>query len=394
VCKKYNMTDNRVRDPIYGYIRVRDIEREILDTKWMQRLRRISQLSTTSLVYPGATHTRFSHSLGVMHIAGKIGESIGLSDDMIQMLRISGLVHDIGHGPFSHTSDRVAMKNGYSHEQNSCEIIENKIGHLLPEKVDMEKIKSQIKGEAAVNIISGDVDADKIDYLNRDSKNIGIEHGTIDYRTIIEFAKKHDGQLGFSRKCTHALNELLTARLRMHSVINNHHSARLADTMLERCLEQYVNKYSVTKLFNRDDYEMHYELLNSSLDNIKDLYTRITERNLPKRAHSVQGVTRGDIQRLSNIDVQSYEEEIAEEAGVTESSVFMVTPTFISEPSPDIKILANNRTQKLSDISEIPDRITKQILSQSRIHVYSNEEETEQVSRVSESFLSSIVEDG
>ncbi|MFZ3058403.1 MAG: HD domain-containing protein [Candidatus Methanoperedens sp.] len=99
-----------VRDPIHGLIDYSDIEEKIINIEMFQRLRGIKQLAFASLVYPGAHHTRFEHSLGAMHLAGKVGENLNLSDEQTKILRLAGLLHDIGHGPFSHVSEQIIEK--------------------------------------------------------------------------------------------------------------------------------------------------------------------------------------------------------------------------------------------------------------------------------------------
>src|SRR5271156_5389252 len=110
-----------IRDPIHGYIKITEKERNIIDSPFVQRLRRIHQLAGAYMVYPGGVHSRFEHVLGTMHVAGLIAESIyddvGLGDDDVQELRLAGLLHDVGHGPFSHLFEEVlAEKGDTSHE--------------------------------------------------------------------------------------------------------------------------------------------------------------------------------------------------------------------------------------------------------------------------------------
>jgi len=99
-----------VRDPIHGLIDYSDTEEKIINSQMFQRLRGIKQLALASFVYPGAHHTRFEHSLGAMHLAGKVGESLNLSNEQTKILRLAGLLHDIGHGPFSHVSEQIIEK--------------------------------------------------------------------------------------------------------------------------------------------------------------------------------------------------------------------------------------------------------------------------------------------
>lgn len=389
----YPQGQHRLRDSIHGYIRLTDIERDIIDTRCLQRLRRVGQMGMSSLVYPSATHTRFSHSVGVMYVAGEFAKSLDMSEDTYRTMRIAGLVHDIGHGPFSHTSDRVAHRHGYKHEDNSCRILEEELQDKIPKSIPVDEIKRQILGESDINIIAGDIDADRIDYLNRDAVNTGLQHGAIDYQTIIEFAEIKDGELVFDRKAAYALTELLTARLYMHNAIMNHHVARLGETILERCLEQYVQENSVMDMMKKDDYSMHNELLNFEHKRVRKLYDRVIHRNLPKRAYTVRGdaVPRNAIDNLSNIDAQKYERIIAETVDIPELDVFIVTPAIArSEPS-DLKILDGNTTKNMSEISGIPSRLREERAKQTRFHVYTSEEHVDEVSGAADKVLEDVV---
>lgn len=389
----YTEGEHRVRDSVHGYIKLTDEERNIIDSNYMQRLRRVGQMRMSSLVYPSATHTRFSHSIGVMYVAGEFAKSLDMSNKMYRTIRIAGLIHDVGHGPFSHTSDRVAQRYGYTHEENSCRILDEELSSLIPDDISIRKIKDQILGEADINIIAGNIDADRIDYLNRDAVNTGLEHGTIDYQTIIEFSDIDNGSLVFDRKATYALTELLTARLYMHNAITNHHVARLAETILERCIERYVDDDSIIDMMSCDDYVMHNNLLNSDEQGVSELYSRVMNRDLPKRAYSVRGdsVPRDVIDTLSSIDAQKYEKKIADSIGISNKDVFIVTPAIArSEPS-NLKIRDNGDIKSMSELSNIPSQLSNERSRQTRFHVYTNENNVEEVAEVADNILGDII---
>ncbi|MEW5946652.1 MAG: HD domain-containing protein [bacterium] len=188
-----------LRDPIHGFIQRSDIEQKLIDTSVFQRLRGIKQLSMANLVYPGALHTRFDHSIGVMHVAGRMAEKLEVDWEKLPNVRLSALLHDIGHGPFSHVSEdllykyydkrRVKPKNNEKiHELLTCQIIEsNKELSRIP--FDREKVSGLILGtldEPFVHgIISGPLDADKLDYLLRDSYFCGVKYGIYDIDRLI-----------------------------------------------------------------------------------------------------------------------------------------------------------------------------------------------------------------
>lgn len=387
------MTDvNRIRDPIHGYVKLSDKEIDILDSDPMQRLRRVKQMSMSSLVYPSATHTRFSHSIGVMHTAGMFADSLNLSQHKKQELRIAGLVHDVGHGPFSHTSDKVAKRYGLNHEERSCEILREKLQSKIPENIDIDKIEDHIKSNSKLKIIAGDIDADRIDYLNRDAINTGLDHGSIDFETIIEFADLEDDKLVFDRKATYAITELLAARLYMHNAIMNHHVSRLAETILERALDIYVQQNSVEDMMEHNDYTMHTELLNSC-DEIKKLYKRVQKRDLLKKCYTVRGdrVPMTIMEKLSSLDARKYENKIAEISGVDPLNIFVVTPSLSSSKKLNVPIRDNGDIKQLNQISDLSQKLPQEKYNQLRFHVYSKEQNKKQVSEATDQALSDII---
>ncbi len=175
-----------IRDPVHNFIRLQDEERRLLGTPVFQRLRGIRQLALATLVYPGALHTRFDHSLGVMHVAGQMAQSLGMGEDDIGRVRLAALLHDVGHGPFSHVSeyaleryaDRTTLqpeqKKEKIHELVSALIIRNNADIVLnlgQAKCDeIAKLLATGYGETALRqVVSGPLDADKQDYLLRDT---------------------------------------------------------------------------------------------------------------------------------------------------------------------------------------------------------------------------------
>ena len=215
-----------IRDSIHGYIELSDEELSIIDSSEMQRLRRIKQLGLSHLVYPSANHTRFEHSLGVMHLAGELADSLDLDQKETKTLRIAGLLHDSGHGPFSHASEVVAERRGISHEEISCEVVEKLENNF---SVDAEKVKRTIKGENKIGkVLAGDIDADRMDYLVRDAYNSGTEYGNIEYETIIRLAKMYEEEVCFERKAVQSLESLFTSRFHMIKSLYSHHASRIA----------------------------------------------------------------------------------------------------------------------------------------------------------------------
>lgn len=180
-------------DPIHNFIRVYETELKIIDSPIFQRLRRIRQLSGAHLTYPSAQHSRFEHSLGVMHIAGQAANALKekglLNPDQIQNIRLAALLHDVGHGPFSHLFEEVLQeKRKISHEEMGKKIIlKSEIGDILSKSGFDKKFITKLafgdtKYKFVNEIISGSLSADMMDYLQRDGYFTGAEHAKIDHQ--------------------------------------------------------------------------------------------------------------------------------------------------------------------------------------------------------------------
>ena len=186
--KKYKF----IRDSVYGDINLNEFEVKVMDMPQFQRIRRIKQLGLISLIYPGANHSRFEHCVGTMNLASKLATKLNLSKDEIELVRMSGLLHDIGHGPFSHVSEGVLS---FPHEELTKYVIEQTSMHdLLDERFNTKDIVDIINGKGELGpIISGELDVDRMDYLLRDSHNTGVAYGVIDYERIISNLTLEDG---------------------------------------------------------------------------------------------------------------------------------------------------------------------------------------------------------
>ena len=234
-----------ITDPIHKNIKFTQIEKELIDTPIFQRLRRIRQLAGAHLVYPGALHSRFEHSLGSMFLAGLSGQTLYSKDyltdmDIIQKLRIAALLHDVGHGPFSHLFEEVT-KNGvkFSHESFGQKIITDTIISDIIEKngYDSKEIASISFGKHKMNflneIISGGLSVDLMDYLPRDSYFSGTEYGKIDYHRIINSLEvSSQNNLGINKSSLYSYESMLISRYQMFKAVYFHKSVRSGEVML------------------------------------------------------------------------------------------------------------------------------------------------------------------
>lgn len=238
-----------ITDPIHRYIRFSETEREIVDTVIFQRLRGIRQLAGAHLVYPSAQHSRFEHSIGTMHIAGYAGETLFSKgyfgdEDKVQQLRLAALLHDVGHGPFSHLFEEVLMeKQNMNHEDMGRQIIsQSEISDILGKhgynSSDICKLSfGQSNIQFFNEIISGALSADMMDYLPRDSLFTGVEYGKIDYhRLISSFEVTTDGHLAINKSALYSLESMLISRYEMYKAVYFHKTVRSAEVMLLRSI--------------------------------------------------------------------------------------------------------------------------------------------------------------
>jgi uncharacterized protein len=247
----------RVRDPVHGFLGLCETETKLVGTRLFQRLRGIRQLALANLVYPGALHTRFDHSLGVCHVAQSMAEQLGLDRDEIPLVRIAALLHDLGHGPFSHVSEnlleRYADRKTLSADQKKEKIHELVTGYWIrnaPEIVDIlgrdmckqvARLLAKGHGQPALHsIVSGPLDADKQDYLLRDSRFCGVEYGVFDihqlHRSLLLCGPDDDKELMIASDGVHAVEQYVLAKYYLTTSVYRHRVRLITDQMIVRAL--------------------------------------------------------------------------------------------------------------------------------------------------------------
>ena len=254
-----------IRDPVWGYIHLPESLLALIDTLEFQRLRNISQLGFVHLVYPGARHSRFEHSLGVFHLAkqflGKLVRSnppLELRDEDVRVFLTATLLHDIGHYPFSHTLEEL-LPFFVDHEEQARRIIENKnssIHRVLRDeiKVNPERVANVIDYKSKnrnlpdrdlllANILSGTLDPDKIDYLLRDSLFCGVPFGESVNRDRLISSIKYDSReqrLAITSKGISAVESLIFTNYLMYRNVYWHHAVRSATAMFKRSVQDIL----------------------------------------------------------------------------------------------------------------------------------------------------------
>ncbi len=244
-------------DPLYGLVWFTfDSIYTIIDHPYFQRLRRIRQLGLSSYVYTGATHSRFHHALGVAHLADRlvknlISKGVEITDDEHEGVVLAALMHDIGHGPFSHVLEHGFLDQ--SHEQISLEIMEmlnEELGGKLNVAIDI--FTNKYPKPFLHQMISSQLDVDRLDYLNRDSYYTGVVEGKVGFDRIIAMMNVYDGRLVIEDKGLYSVEKFILARRYMYMQVYLHKVVILLDEMLKSFLHRYQEVYlNDAKIDNR-----------------------------------------------------------------------------------------------------------------------------------------------
>lgn len=229
-------------DPIYGFVTIPyDIIYDIIEHPYFQRLRRIRQLGLTSMVYPGAYHTRFHHAIGAMHLAMEAMEVLKfkghyISEEEQKAVAIAVLVHDIGHGPFSHALEHT-MVDGISHEEISVLFME-KLNAIFNQKLTLaiKIFKNEYPKSFLHQLISSQLDVDRLDYLNRDSFYTGVSEGVIGVERIIKLLNVKNDQLVVDEKGVYSIEKFIVARRIMYWQVYLHKTVLAAEFLLIKIL--------------------------------------------------------------------------------------------------------------------------------------------------------------
>lgn len=351
-----------IRDSIHGDLHLTDYELKIVDTVEMQRLRRIKQLGFTNLVYPGANHTRFEHSIGTLFLANKIGTRLELDEDIVELLRVCGLLHDIGHAPFSHVSER-ALK--HDHETVTKEIItDSAITDIVNEKFDSKLITNIIDGKTSYGkIISGDLDVDRMDYLTRDSYYTGVAYGVIDTERLIYSLIYENNDLILSEKGVQAAESTLLARYFMYPTVYQHHTTRIVNSMFRVSLKKMLedNVLEEKQLRYLDDGDLINITRNTEglpSETMKNLDTRHLYKTVDS-IHLAKYDNPGKIVEMDKKYLIEAEEEIARRLDLYPEEVIVDMPEELSFKKMNIQVKTYEGLQPLSEISTIIDSLKK-----------------------------------
>jgi HD superfamily phosphohydrolase len=227
-----------INDPVYGFITIQsDLIYDIISHPFFQRLRYIKQLGLTDLIYPGALHTRFQHALGAMHLMGKVLENlrtkgVEISDNEYESAQIAVLLHDLGHGPFSHALEDSLLP-GVRHESISYILMTELNDHFNNElELALRIFRNSYNRRFFHQLVSSQLDIDRLDYLKRDCFFTGVQEGTIGVDRIIAMLHVHNDQLVVEEKGIYSVENFLNARRLMYWQVYLHKTTVSAERMI------------------------------------------------------------------------------------------------------------------------------------------------------------------
>ncbi|MBD3229591.1 MAG: HD domain-containing protein [Candidatus Lokiarchaeota archaeon] len=415
------MKEGIIKDPLLGYIIVNENMLKLIDSYPLQRLRRIKQLCGSEYVYTGAVHCRFSHSLGVMSLAEQLISNLLKDNDIppeiIKEVKAAALLHDIGHGPFSHVFEGLLGKKFKKNHEDITTwlILESEISEKLENiglnPKDISKLAvgklNRANQQYIDQIIASSVDVDSLDYIVRDSHFTGAEYGFVDiFRLIYTMEIGEDKNLAINLSALSTLEAFLLARFESFKSIYFHKTSRAVQIMLDEALRKvdentnFLTLDSPEEYLKLDDYTTWCLLLENKES--KDIIENLKRRKLLKVAY--EKITHVKEEVISSILTKfsvrkKIEEEIAETAGpnVDASEVWIDVPTLPTVPYShsvnlepmEIPVFSKDKqgVVKKKRITEISDiiRVLKGFLN--IVRVYTTKSDRDSVSKAAEEIL-------
>ncbi len=403
-----------IRDPVYGFIKFNEWEKEIIEHPVFQRLRRIRQLGLTDMIYPGAMHTRFEHSLGVMHLATKMFDNIIrveenkrlLKDELAyeeegfkrdrQLVRLAALLHDIGHAPFSHASEEIFPINpktqkNFKHEDYTVAIIKGPLREIIEKHpvngnygITAEEVADLLEGNPKSIrkslfwkvLISSQLDADRGDYLLRDSHHIGVKYGIYDVERLLvtltlgKDPESEDIILGVREGGWHVAESLIIARYQMFTQVYYHKTRRAYDYMLKEALKETIGRYpppdEIDEFIKYDDYVV-WNLMKEKSKWFKKICSR---NHIRMVAQTKETPIKMEIKNIENYKRKLRDKDIWYWEDVPDEA-----KSWYRLDSGEIKIIDNDgKIYPLSDYSVIVKSLQNQF-ARSRIYVMNEDKE-------------------
>jgi len=382
-----------INDPIYGFITIDDpLLFQIINHPWYQRLRRIYQMALAQMVYPGAVHTRLHHSLGAYHlITLALNElkqkNIDITAEECTAAKAAILLHDIGHGPFSHALENVLIP-GVHHETIGLQIMQ-KLNGTFEGKLStaISIFTDQYPKQFLHQLISGQLDVDRMDYLTRDSFFTGVSEGVIGYDRILKMLTVHEGQLMIEEKGLYSVEKFLVARRQMYWQVYLHKTVLAAEKMIVKIMQRAreifaynkdlrlhatldyffesfaeMNSEALAKFCLLDDYDVMFAIKKWSTHSdiiLSTLCTSLLNRRLYKCRLQTNPFDEHEIERKTKAVADSMKISIHEAGYFIFTGEAMNTTYTLKDER--INILSKNGVVK--DISEVDDPLIHKTLS-------------------------------
>jgi HD superfamily phosphohydrolase len=409
-----------VRDPIHGDIKITGILVDLLKTPEVQRLHNIKQLGFAHLVFPGANHTRFEHSLGSSMIASQIADILALNDKEKKLITCAAQLHDIGHGPFSHTLESILLERfGVNHVDlteklilGDYDILDAKEQQFISApKVHEILDKYQVNEKDIVNIIRGKlskksylsqllnstIDVDQLDYLMRDAYYTGVAYGMIDLQRLLQTIMIYKGNLTMMRKGVNVIENILMARALMYSSVYFHKTVRIPELMLSKALEE-IPDAEPFEFFRMTDAEVMTSLKTMGRFQ-QEIITRLKYRDLFKQAYAVslQDLHKQEIKAVKRLEDMSTrrekERELEDTFCIPKGHIIIDIPRpelLRAEPrinKTDIQVIDRKEIKTLDDFTPVAKAIRSRIAPDWTIMLITDEKYRKNVAKKAERIL-------
>jgi len=403
-----------IKDPVHGYVYITEAEKQLIDSYPVQRLHRLRQLAGSEFVYSGANHTRFEHSIGVMYLAGKLTENQNLSqllsEEEIQIVRMASLLHDVGHGPFSHVFEHLLVKFlNKTHEDMTRWIIQKSelkdiisgLGYDADAIGKLAVGELRRRGRAFLDqIIQSAVDVDKLDFVVRDTYHTGAEYGYVDVFRLIHMLDVLGENLAVDVGALSALESFVLARLESFRSIYFHRVGRAAQIMLATAMEAAKDELGLVDFDSPEDYlalnDYTVWTMLKQCEKSRGIMEDLERRKLLKCAYDRTFHVRDKmVPSIFSVDEvrDQMRNKIASEAGVEPQAIVIDVPTVPSVPyhhsdllePMEIPVFQKTRTGekiplRLSDISSVFDVLRGFI---NILRVYTDEKHLDKVADAS-----------
>ncbi|WP_281194190.1 HD domain-containing protein [Halorubrum sp. F4] len=394
-----------VKDTVHDHIEIDGVGAALLDTPAVQRLRHVKQLGTVQLVYPSANHTRFEHSLGVYHLARQALDHLGIEGQRADRIEAAAMLHDVGHGPFSHNLESLTHRRTGKYHDDVAELLDGgEVGTVLRDHgLDPGRVADVVAGEGTyAGLVSGELDVDRMDYLVRDAYHTGVPYGTIDTGRFVRELTFVDGDeiggngtdgdssptLVLDEGNVQTAESLLLARALMNPVVYTHHVARISKAMLRRAAADLLDATATTaaELRRMDDHDFLAAIRDRPAT--AELSRRYDERDLYKRAVWAEYDDVPD--RVHDADHEaelSLEREISETAGVAREDVILDVPPEPSMRESTARVTVNGEVRRLERQSPLVSALRVAQRNQWRLGVYAPDSATDRVGRAAADVL-------